>query len=125
MERSNSSLASQISGTMTRTAKELTFVSSKGESSPYSVRPMLPGWMKWTIVVSVLLIALACISNTVYNIWFVSDSTPIETTIEDLSEETDSTLIIQQMKDSVQMNPVQQPVQAAPAQQAHSQNANI
>lgn len=125
MERSNSSLASQISGTMTRTAKELTSVSSKGESSPYSVRPMLPGWMKWTIVVSVLLIALACISNTVYNIWFVSDSTPIETTIEDLSEETDSTLIIQQMKDSVQMNPVQQPVQAAPAQQAHSQNANI
>ena len=124
MERSNSSLASQVSGTMTRTAKELTSVSSRGESSPYSVQPMLPGWMKWTIVVSVVLIALACISNTVYNIWFASDSSPIENTVEDVSEETDSTLIIQQMKDSVQMNPAQQPVQAVPAQQDPSQNAN-
>lgn len=124
MERSNSSLASQVSGTMTRTAKELTSVSSKGESSPYSVQPMLPEWMKWTIVVSVVLIALACISNTVYNIWFASDSSPIENTVEDVSEETDSTLIIRQMKDSVQMNPAQQPVQAVPAQQDPSQNAN-
>lgn len=124
MERSNSSLASQVSGTMTRTAKELTSVSSKGEFSPYSVQPMLPEWMKWTIVVSVVLIALACISNTVYNIWFASDSSPIENTVEDVSEETDSTLIIRQMKDSVQMNPAQQPVQAVPAQQDPSQNAN-
>lgn len=124
MERSNSSLASQVSGTMTRTAKELTSVSSKGESSPYSVQPMLPEWMKWTIVVSVVLIALACISNTVYNIWFASDSSPIENTVEDVSDETDSTLIIRQMKDSVQMNPAQQPVQAVPAQQDPSQNAN-
>lgn len=124
MERSNSLLASQVSGTMTRTAKELTSVSSKGESSPYSVQPMLPEWMKWTIVVSVVLIALACISNTVYNIWFASDSSPIENTVEDVSEETDSTLIIRQMKDSVQMNPAQQPVQAVPAQQDPSQNAN-
>lgn len=110
MERSNINLASQVSGTMTRTAKELTTVSSKGDSSPYSIPPMLPGWMKWTIAVSAILIAIACISNTVYNIWFSSDSTSIETTMENVSNETDSTIVVPQMKDSIQMNPVQQSV---------------
>lgn len=69
MERSNSTLASQVSGTMTRTAKELTTIASKGESTPYAIPQMMPDWMKWTIVVAIILIALACISNTVYNIF--------------------------------------------------------
>lgn len=124
MERSNSSLASQVSSTMTQTVKELTSVSFRGEFSPYSVLPILPRWMKWIVVVSVILIALACITNTVYNIWFASDSASIEATVEDIDEKTDSTLVIQQMKDSVQMNPVQQPAQAASVQQVPSQNAN-
>ena len=124
MERSNSSLASQVSSTMTQTVKELTSVSSREEFSPYSVQPILPRWMKWIVVVSVILIALACITNTVYNIWFASDSASIEATVEDIDEKTDSTLVIQQMKDSVQMNPVQQPAQAASVQQVPSQNAN-
>lgn len=124
VERSNSSLASQVSGTMTQTVKELTSVSFRGEFSPYSVQPILSRWMKWTIVVSVILIALACITNTVYNIWFASDSASIEATVEDIDEKTDSTLVIQQMNDSVQMNPVQQPVKAASVQQVASQNAN-
>ena len=125
IERSNNSLASQVSGTMTRAAKELTAVSSRGESLPYSVPPMLPRWMKWTIVVSVVFIALACISNTVYNIWFASDGSPIETTIEDVSKDTDSSLVIQQIKDSVQINPVQLPAQADSAHQAPPQNATL
>ena len=124
MERSNSSLASQVSSTMTQTVKELTSVSFRGEFSPYSVQPILPRWMKWIVVVSVILIALACITNTVYNIWFASDSASIEATVEDIDEKTDSTSVIQQMKDSVQMNPVQQPAQAASVQQVPSQNAN-
>ena len=124
MERSNSSLASQVSSTMTQTVKELTSVSFRGEFSPYSVQSILPRWMKWIVVVSVILIALACITNTVYNIWFASDSASIEATVEDIDEKTDSTLVIQQMKDNVQMNPVQQPVQAASAQQVPFQNAN-
>ena len=124
MERSNSSLASQVSSTMTQTVKELTSVSFRGEFAPYSVQPILPRWMKWIVVVSVILIALACITNTVYNILFASDSASIEATVEDIDEKTDSTLVIQQMKDSVQMNPVQQPVQAASVQQVPSKNAN-
>lgn len=117
MERSNSTLASQVSGTMTRTAKELTIISSSGEPSSYLAHPMMLGWMKWTIVVSVVLIALACISNTVYNISFASNSTPRETVIDDVSGITDSTMVIQQLQDSVLMNPIQQPVQTTPASQ--------
>ena len=79
--------------------------------------------MKWTVVVSVIFIALACITNTVYNIWFASDSASIEATVEDIDEKTDSTLVIQQMNDTVQ-TPVQQPVKAASVRQVPSQNAN-
>lgn len=72
MERSNSTLASQVNATMTKTTRELMSVSSSGETSPYSVPQMMPKWMKWTILVSVIFIALACVSNTVYNICFDS-----------------------------------------------------
>ena len=109
MERSNSSLASQVSGTMTRTVSELT--SSKDLSLPHANPPMLSGWMKWTIVVSAVLIALACITNTVYNLWFTSDRTSIKTTLKGASEETDSTFMISQTQDAVKKNAVQQIVQ--------------
>ena len=80
--------------------------------------------MKWTIVVSAVLIALACITNTIYNIWFASDRTSIEATIKDVSEEMDSTFVIQQMKDSVHVIPVQKPAQSAPASQSLPQSIN-
>ncbi len=95
MERSNSTLASQVSGTMTRTAKELTTVSSKGESSPYTVPQIMPGWMKWTIVVSVILIALACISNTVYNICFAPENSTTSTATWEKTDMADSTMVSQ------------------------------
>lgn len=74
VERSNSTLANQVNNTMMHTAKELTSVSSNGESSPYAVQQFMPGWMKWTIVISVIFIAMACIANTVFNIWFSSNN---------------------------------------------------
>lgn len=78
MERANSQLASQVSGTMTRTAKDMmASVSSHGEDSPRKAVQILPGWMKWTIVVSSILIAIACLSNAVYNIWLTPNNTPV------------------------------------------------
>ena len=118
MERSNNTLASQVSTTMARTAKELTTGSSKVESSPYSVPPMFPGWMKWTIVVSVVLIALACISNTVYNIWSASGTSTKEINVEEVSDSIDSTLVVPQVTDSMPFGPVQQPTQVAPVPKA-------
>lgn len=115
MERSNSTLASQVSGTMTRTAKELTTVSSKGESSPYTVPKIMPGWMKWTIVVSVILIALACISNTVYNICFAPENSTTSTATWEKTDKADSTMVVPIQADSIQVQPVPQTPQQAPS----------
>lgn len=98
MERSNSTLASQVNSTMVRTAKDLTSVSSKGEVSPYSMPQILPNWMKWTIVVSVILIAFACISNTVYNIWFNIENTH---SVSAIVEDADSLFVVPEENDSV------------------------
>ena len=115
MERSNSTLASQVSGTMTRTAKELTTVSSKGESSPYTVPQIMPGWMKWTIVVSVILIALACISNTVYNICFAPENSTTSAATWEKTDKADSTMVVPIQADSIQVQPVPQTPQQAPS----------
>ena len=122
MERSNSTLASQVSGTMTRTAKELTTVSSKGESSPYTVPQIMPGWMKWTIVVSVILIALACISNTVYNICFAPENSTTSTATLKKTDKADSTMVVPIQADSIQVQPVPQTPQQAPSNQHSTQH---
>ena len=122
MERSNSTLASQVSGTMTRTAKELTTVSSKGESSPYTVPQIMPGWMKWTIVVSVILIALACISNTVYNICFAPENSTTSAATWKKTDEADSAMVVPIQADSIQVQPVPQTPQQAPSNQHSTQH---
>ena len=122
MERSNSTLASQVSGPMTRTAKELTTVSSKGESSPYAVPQMMPGWMKWTIVVSVILIALACISNTVYNICFAPENSTTSAATWEKTDQADSTMVVPIQADSIQVQPVPQTPQQAPSNQHSTQH---
>ena len=122
MERSNSTLASQVSGTMTRTAKELTTVSSKGESSPYTVPQIMPGWMKWTIVVSVILIALACISNTVYNICFAPENSTTSAATWETTDQADSTMVVPIQADSIQVQPVPQTPQQAPSNQHSTQH---
>ncbi len=122
MERSNSTLASQVSGTMTRTAKELTTVSSKGESSPYAVPQMMPNWMKWTIVISVILIALACISNTVYNICFAPENSTTSAATWEKTDEADSTMVVPIQADSIQVQPVPQTPQQALSNQHSTQH---
>ena len=122
MERSNSTLASQVSGTMTRTAKELTTVSSKGESSPYTVPQIMPGWMKWTIAVSVILIALACISNTVYNICFAPEKSTTSAATWEKTDEADSTMVVPIQADSIQVQPVPQTPQQVPSNQHSTQH---
>ena len=122
IERSNSTLASHVSGTMTRTAKELTTVSLHGDSSPYASPKSMSGWMKWTIVVSVILIALACISNTVYNIWFAPNfSSSASATKWVGTEEADSTTDIQTQGDSMQVQSTPQVPHKAPGSQNNMQ----
>lgn len=99
MEKSNKTLASQVNTTMSKTAKDISTVSaSRGEVTTHTVIQVFPSWMKWTIIVSIILIAFACIANTVYNIWFDSTktsqmaSTPWETT-EILDENVESVMV--------------------------------
>lgn len=129
MERSNNSLASQVSETMKHTAEGLVSVSSNGELSTNVVPRVLPGWMKWTMVVSVVLIALACISNAAHNIWFAGDSAPMENIDKVTIESGDSTSMMMPAEmpveedslDTVQLQPVlksSSDIQVVPAPQA-------
>lgn len=106
MECSNSALASSVNETMVRTTKELTAASFHDEASPYATPQVLSGWMKWTIVVSVILIALACISNTIYNIWFAEDNSPSVTATISEADDTDSIMNAPISVDSVETQPV-------------------
>lgn len=113
MERSNNSLASQVNVTMTRTANELLSISSRSNVSPNIMPQMLSRWMKWTIIVSIVLIAIACISNTVYNIWFVKDNTPTAVVAPNIvSVEVDTAIAVPSGVDTVQTPPVEQSVPA-------------
>ena len=108
VERSNSILATQVNSTMIRTAKELTSVSSNGESSPYSVQQFMPGWMKWTIVFSVIFIALACITNTVFNIWFSSNKVePQQETTSAVTDVDTTTAVVSEHIDTISMHTIQ------------------
>lgn len=127
MECSNSALASSVNGTMVRTAKELTAASFHDEASPYATPQVLSGWMKWTIVVSVILIALACISNTIYNIWFAEDNSPSVTATISEADDTDFIMNAPISVDSVETQPVQHSSipstsQLAPNNQVQSTN---
>ena len=80
IDKSNAALASNDTGTM----KQMSGISSS-EGSGFSVGGF-PAWMKWTIVSSAILIAVACLTNTAWNIWGSerkTDSEKVETTIDD------------------------------------------
>lgn len=67
MEQSNMALASNVSKTMNATVRAISLKQPEieVESSPY--KP-IPSWMKWTIIGGVLLMTLASIVNTTFNI---------------------------------------------------------
>lgn len=115
IERSNSSLASQVNSTMTHTVDKLTSIPSNGGAPSFTTSQLLPGWMKWTIIISMILITLACISNTVYNIWFASNNTQTSTSTDETTVDTDSTMIIPIQNDST---PVRAKRQVVSEQQA-------
>ena len=87
IEKANGALASKVSDTMKQTSREL---SVGGTSGTGAVGGGFPSWMKWTIVASAVVIAVACLANTAYNILYVgtgysaeqSDSTYVDDTID-------------------------------------------
>lgn len=70
MERSNGSLYTNVTNVMNKTVHDLVSGMSDGRNSTYPVNSVFPSWMKWTIMVSVIFVAFASVTNTVYNIGF-------------------------------------------------------
>lgn len=124
MERSNAALASNVKNTMSQTAHSLASGHSGGGVA-YAPSPIFPTWMKWTIIVSVILIALACISNTVYNIWYTSTHTEVVVTSSDDEIVPDS---IAQPTENISNVPANEAVQSGinvapqPVQQVNPEN---
>lgn len=101
IEASNSKLASIVADTMDKAAQKL--VSSANDLKKSAscnssnqgfadVNGGFPKWMRWTIVISAIVVAIACLANTVNNIWFhenpsvvVSDSTKQENWFDTVS----------------------------------------
>lgn len=81
IEHSNVALASNVNNTMTQTANSIAAGGSEGGVS-YVSSPIFPNWMKWTIMISVILIALTCVSNMAYDIWNTYMRTDTDTIIE-------------------------------------------
>ena len=79
MESSNSALASNVTETMKQTSRELMKLHTVGGASISSpVGGGFPSWMKWTIVASAIIIAVACVTNTMYNIMNTDNSSKTE-----------------------------------------------
>lgn len=119
IEQSNITLASNVKNTMNQTVQGLLagFSKTSGSSNPNYATPILPSWMKWTIIVSVILIALACISNTAYNIWYTSTQTKnVEMSNEELNAVTDSTSLMNQELHNVPEKMIQQNDMQTPKQ---------
>lgn len=69
IENSNNMLASRVNAGIGNAVAEMKRSTGNGmELAPGTIN--MPKWMKWTIIVSLIVIALACLSNTVFNMFF-------------------------------------------------------
>lgn len=90
IEASNASLASNVSTTLEQVARrQMQSPVVRTGNTFGSSSNGVPGWMKWTVVVSAIVIALACLTNTVHNIWFTNENST-NTELYDDCETTDS-----------------------------------
>ncbi len=76
----------------------------------------------WIVTVCAVLIAIACIVNAAHNIWFTSEKSPIDVPVGEKSVEVDTTFVVSQEMDSVQIQHGQQQVLKSPNQNTHYAN---
>lgn len=120
IETSNAKLANSVSGSMDKAAQKLvgsakdlkksasSYTGNDGDGNP--VGTGFPNWMRWTIVVSAIVVAVACLANAVNNICFSPKTSVVvpDTTAQDNWFDTLS--VSRQAVDTVSM-PVQNAVQ--------------
>lgn len=116
MENSNAKLATSVATTMDKAAQKMMKVSaSKSQGGSLGNSDNIGGfskWMRWTILFSAIIVALTCLGNTIYNIWFSegtieqkTEVVPIDTIANVVSNVKDtSTLKMDSVR--VRMKPV-------------------
>lgn len=103
IEQANANLSTSVSTTMQQTAADI--LSAARTGSDGTVYVGMPKWMRWTVVVSVVAIAIACLANTANNMFF--REYPAENiedtmgTIDSLSVGNESTAVMTNEADSI------------------------
>lgn len=119
LEQSNSQLYSNFIFSTRETLIQFAKASKENETITSSGSGTVSYRISWIVIVCAVLIAIACIANTVHNIWFSSDKTPTEVPVAKVSGDIDSTLVKSQGIDSLNMQHEQSSVQTSPGQQTN------
>lgn len=114
LEQSNSQLYSNFVFSSRETLIQFAKANKENGKATSAGQEIKPYRTSWIVIVCAVLIAIACISNTIHNIWFASEKPPIEAPIKNVTDDIESTLVTPQEKDSVQLQHAQQPVQTSP-----------
>jgi hypothetical protein len=119
LEQSNSQLYSNFIFSTRETLIQFAKASKENETITSSGSGTVSYRISWIVIVCAVLIAIACIANTVHNIWFSSDKTPTEVPVAKVSGDIDSTLVKSQGIDSLNMQHEQSSVQTSHGQQTN------
>lgn len=110
MEQSNNRLAASVSSTMQQTTDAIR-VKASSDSKGGTTYIGMPKWMRWTVTVSVVTIAIACLANTVYTAYNMFFPTPTgnienatETTNDTLRVYNDTTAVLTNGTDTIKRN---------------------
>ncbi len=106
IEASNTALASSVIGALKQTSKQSTEIVSTGGTKDYGFAAGgFPSWMKWTIVASAIIIAAACVTNTVYNVMHTSREAMTELELVE-PEQVDTTTVAPMINDTMRNDTV-------------------
>lgn len=127
METSNSKLAASVAGSMEKVVQKLVSSAKDLKSSSLdsvsdvetsSNNESFSKWMRWTIVASAVVMAIACLANAVNNICFSPKNTVVvpDTTVQDNWFDTVS--VSHQAVDSIAVDSINAPYQNSKRQSA-------
>lgn len=90
LERSNSTLAASVNSTMNQTVKSLASIVHKGSGTQGHAVSESSKLMKWAMMISLIIMTVACVVNAVYNVGFGSPSSFIDSSDMYMSVDTAS-----------------------------------
>lgn len=122
LEQSNSQLYSNFVFSTRETLLQFVKANKEAGTTAAEGKGAKPNSTSWIVTICAVLIAIACIINTAHNIWFTSEKSPIDVPVGEKSVEVDTTFVVSQEMDSVQIQHGQQQVLKSPNQNTHYAN---